>query len=76
MCACKETDVRESPNDSTSAGGERQCSRGEKCYATFDENPVSSLPERTVLSGRDYADVATRNVPHDERCYKLSFAVR
>jgi hypothetical protein len=48
MCACKETDVRESLNVSTFAGGERQGSRGETCYATFDENPVSSLPERTV----------------------------
>jgi hypothetical protein len=47
MCACKETDVRESPNDSTFAGGERQGSQ-ETCYATFDEIPVSSLPERVV----------------------------
>jgi hypothetical protein len=49
MCACKETDVRESPNDSTFDGGERQGSRGETCYATFDENVVSSLPERDVF---------------------------
>jgi hypothetical protein len=49
MCACKETDVRESPNESTFAGWERQGSRGETCYETFDENPVSSLPERGVL---------------------------
>jgi hypothetical protein len=48
MCACKETDVRESPNDSTLAGGEEQGSRGETRYATFEENPVSSLPERGV----------------------------
>jgi hypothetical protein len=52
MCACKETDVRESPNDSTFAGGERQGSHGETCYAVFDENPVSSLPERTVCVGK------------------------
>jgi hypothetical protein len=50
MCACKETDVRESPNDSTLACGEGQGSRGETCYAKFDENPVSSLPERGVLN--------------------------
>jgi hypothetical protein len=49
MCACKETDVRESPNESTFAGGEGQGSRGETCYATFYVNPVSSLPERGVL---------------------------
>jgi hypothetical protein len=45
MCARKETDVRESLNDSTFAGGERQGSHGETCYAMFDENPFSSLPE-------------------------------
>jgi hypothetical protein len=49
MCACKETDVRESPNDSTLAGGEGQGSRGETCYATSDENPVSSMSVRGVL---------------------------
>jgi hypothetical protein len=48
MCACKETDTRESPNDSTLAGGDGQGSRGETCYATFDENPISSLLERGV----------------------------
>jgi hypothetical protein len=48
MCACKETDMRESPNDSTFAGGEGQGSRGETRYATFEENSVSSLPERGV----------------------------
>jgi hypothetical protein len=48
MCACKETDMRESPNDSTFTGGERQGSRGETFYATFDENPVFSLPEHGV----------------------------
>jgi hypothetical protein len=47
MCACKETDMMESPNNSTFAGGEWQGSGGETCYATFDENPVSSLPELT-----------------------------
>jgi hypothetical protein len=49
MCARKETDLRESPNDSTPAGGVVQGTRGETCYATFDENPVSSFPERTVF---------------------------
>jgi hypothetical protein len=49
MCACKETDVIESPNDSTFADKERQGSHGETCYVMFDENPVSSLPERGVL---------------------------
>jgi hypothetical protein len=48
MCACIETDVRESQNDSTLAGGEWQGSRGETRYAVFEENPVSSLLERSV----------------------------
>jgi hypothetical protein len=58
MCACKETDVRESPNDRTFVGGEGQGSPGETCYATLDENPVSSLPERGVL------------VPPPQKCQK------
>jgi hypothetical protein len=49
MCACEETDVRESRIDSTFAGEERQGSRGETCYATFDETPIFFLPERGVL---------------------------
>jgi hypothetical protein len=35
MCACKETDVRESPNVSILADGERQGGRGEKGYSRF-----------------------------------------
>jgi hypothetical protein len=49
MCARKETDVRESPNNSNFAGRERQGSRGETCYAMFDKNPVSSLPQCGAL---------------------------
>jgi hypothetical protein len=41
--------MRESPNDGTFAGGERQGNCGEMCYVTFNENPVSSLPERTIV---------------------------
>jgi hypothetical protein len=48
MCACKETDVRESANDRTLASGEGHGSCGETCYETFDENPVSSLVVLTV----------------------------
>jgi hypothetical protein len=50
MCACKETNVRESLNDRTFAGGERQGSRREMCYVTFNENPVSSLSESGVFN--------------------------
>jgi hypothetical protein len=48
MCACKETDVRESPNVSIFGGGKSQGSRRETGYAIFVKNPVSSLLERTV----------------------------
>jgi hypothetical protein len=39
MCACKETDVRESPNDSTLAGRERHGNRGETCHPIYYESP-------------------------------------
>jgi hypothetical protein len=45
MCACKETDMRESLNDSTFVGREGQGSRGETCYVMLNEHPISSLPE-------------------------------
>jgi hypothetical protein len=49
MCACKETDVRQSPNDSTPAGGERQGSRGETFHPIYGESPVSSMAEHPLL---------------------------
>jgi hypothetical protein len=39
MCACKETDVRESPNVSIFAGGEGQGGRGETGYSVFVKSP-------------------------------------
>jgi hypothetical protein len=60
MCACKETDMRESPNDSTFSGREGQGSRGETCYATFDEDPVSSVPEHSVYTTLKIATLSTR----------------
>jgi hypothetical protein len=48
MCACKETDVRESPNDSTLACGEGQDSRGETCNPQYRESPVSSVAEHPL----------------------------
>jgi hypothetical protein len=45
MCACKETDVRESLNDSTLAGGEGQGGRGDTCHPHYRESPVSSVIE-------------------------------
>jgi hypothetical protein len=43
MYACKETDVRESPNDCTPAGGEGQSSREETFHPIYGESPVSSV---------------------------------
>jgi hypothetical protein len=48
MCACKETDLRESPNDSTLAGREGQGSSREMCHPIYRESCISSLPERGV----------------------------
>jgi hypothetical protein len=45
MCACKETDVRESPNDSTLTGGEGQGGRGKTCHLQYRGSPVSSVVE-------------------------------
>jgi hypothetical protein len=55
MCACKETDVRELPNDSNLAGGEGLGSHGETFHLIYHESPNSSVAEYTVLiawSGR------------------------
>jgi hypothetical protein len=49
MCAYKEIDLRESPNDSTVSGGEGHGSRGETFHPHYRENPVSSLAERGVF---------------------------
>jgi hypothetical protein len=48
MCACKETNVRESPNDSTFASGEGQGSREEMRYSQYCESPVSSVIEHPL----------------------------
>jgi hypothetical protein len=48
MWSCKETDVRESPNDSTPAGGEGQGSRGETFHPIYGESPVSSMAEHPL----------------------------
>jgi hypothetical protein len=50
MCACKETDVRDTPNDSILAGGEGQGSRGETCHLHYCESPVSSMAEHPLLN--------------------------
>jgi hypothetical protein len=51
MCARKETDVRESPNDSTPAGGEGQGSRKETLHLIYGESPVSSVAEHPLHVG-------------------------
>jgi hypothetical protein len=49
MCACKEIDVRESPNDSTLAVGEGQGGRGETCHLQYREGPVPSVIEHPLV---------------------------
>jgi hypothetical protein len=51
MCACTETDVRESANDCTLASGEGHDSRGETYQPLYAAKPVSSSVERTVVPG-------------------------
>jgi hypothetical protein len=50
MCACKETDVKESPNNTTLAGEEGQGSHGEMCHPIYRESPVSSVAEHPFIS--------------------------
>jgi hypothetical protein len=57
MCACKETDVRESPNDSTPAGGEGQGSLGETFHPIYNESPVSSVAEHPLQPSDKYCGV-------------------
>jgi hypothetical protein len=49
MCACKKTDEREYPTNSTVTGREGHESRGEMCHPHYRENPVSSLGEHGVF---------------------------
>jgi hypothetical protein len=48
MCACKESDVRELPNESTPGGGEGQGSRGEMLHPIYGESPISSMAEHSL----------------------------
>jgi hypothetical protein len=50
MCACTETDVRESANDCTLARGEGHGSRGETLHPICAAKPVYSSAERSVVS--------------------------
>jgi hypothetical protein len=49
MCACKYTDVRESPNDSTLAGREGQGSRRETIHPIYHQSPISSVAEHLYV---------------------------
>jgi hypothetical protein len=48
MCACTETDVRESVNDCTLTSGEGHSSCGETFLPLYAARPVSSPGELTV----------------------------
>jgi hypothetical protein len=49
MCACTETDVRESANDCILASREGHGSRGETLHPICAARPVSSSSERSVF---------------------------
>jgi hypothetical protein len=51
MCACTETDVRESANDCILASWEGHGSRGETFQPIYVASPVSSSVEHPVHSG-------------------------
>jgi hypothetical protein len=48
MCACTETDVRESVNDSIHDSGEGHGRCGETLHPSYAASPVSSVAESTV----------------------------
>jgi hypothetical protein len=58
MCACKEADVRETPNDSTLAGREGQGSRGETCHPIYHESPVLFPPWLNII----YIDIKAEEI--------------
>jgi hypothetical protein len=49
MCACAETDVRESANDCILSSGEGHGSRGETLHPICAARPVSLSSERSVV---------------------------
>jgi hypothetical protein len=48
MCACTETDMKESANDCILASGEGHSNRGETFHPLYAASVVSSSAERTV----------------------------
>jgi hypothetical protein len=71
MCACTETDVRESANDCTLASGEGQGSRGETLHSICAASPVSSSAERTVylqLNPCSHGPYVTSSMPRGRVC--------
>jgi hypothetical protein len=72
MCECKETDMRESPNDSTLAGREVHGNCGEMCHPHFRESPVSSVADpRYYIKGYSVQQVACNlNMSYCTRCSK------
>jgi hypothetical protein len=54
MCACTETDVRESANDCILASRENHGSRGETFQPIYVASPVSSSVEHPVLKSTSH----------------------
>jgi hypothetical protein len=57
MCACTETDVRESANDCTLASREGHGSRGETFHPICAARPVYSSAERSVFFHCIWAEI-------------------
>jgi hypothetical protein len=68
MCACTETDVRETANDCTFASGEGPGSRGETILPLYAARPVSSSGELTVLK-----ELQQSSVRKDYRIYIILY---
>jgi hypothetical protein len=62
MCACKETDVRESANDSTLASGEGHGSCGEMCHPIYDKKKNRFLHDYTHCITRLLPNTSTLNM--------------
>jgi hypothetical protein len=66
--------VRESPNDSTLAGGEGQGSRGETCHPHYCESSVSSMAEHPLLQIYDKVQLTSKYKIFNLK-YRLMFPV-
>jgi hypothetical protein len=74
MCACTETDVRESASDCTLASGEGLSSRGETSHPICVESPVSSSVEHPVYLAYCLSRLCDRDPLRDSNLQLLTSA--